>query len=691
MSRYLSVLVLISIFMVAACSQKIENKQEISDTKVTEDQDFKYLSEKFADIKVLRFRVPGWENLNPKERVFSYYLYQAALSGLEITWDQHYKHNLLVKRTLENIVRTYKGERSGSDWDAFMVYTKRVWFSSGIHHHIAMTKIPPGFSKEYFAELVNASDQDAFPLQEGCTVATLLEKLGPIMFDMSLDYKRVNLDPSIDLVTGSANNFYEGVTEKEVAAYYDKVIDRNDKTPISYGLNSKMVKRDGEIEEIPWKVGGMYGAAIERVVFWLDKAAGVAGNETQSMALRKLIEYYQTGDLKKFDEYSILWVEDSESTVDVINGFIEVYGDALGYRATYESSVYFEDMASTERIKTLSRNAQWFEDNSPIMDQHKKDEVKGISARVINEVVGAGAVSPSAPIGINLPNANWIRANYGSKSVTIGNFMTAFDEVIRESGIGEEFTLDPERLAMSKKYGDLASSLDVDLHEVIGHASGKIEPGVGTPKETLKNYSSTIEETRADLVALYYVTDPKLIEWGLAPGDEVGRVAYDHFITNGLLVQLARVEKGQDIEEAHMRNRALIAGWAYEMGKENNVIEKVVENGKTYFVIRDYAALRDIFGQQLREIQRVKSQGDFARARELIETYGVKVDPAIHAEVLERYGKLGVPPYSGFINPLLEPVEENGKVVDAKISYPDNFAEQMLYYAKEYSFLTTYN
>ena len=691
MSRYLSVLVLVSIFMMAACSQKVEKKQEMTEDKMTTEHDFKYLSEKFADIKVLRFRVPGWEELTPKERVFSYYLYQAALSGIEITWDQNYKHNLLVKRTLENILRTYSGERSGNDWDAFVVYTKRVWFSSGIHHHYAMTKIPPGFSEAYFSELVSASDQDAFPLQDGWTVATLIDKLGPIMFDMSVDYKRVNLDADADLAAGSANNFYEGVTEADVEAYYDKIIDKNDATPISYGLNSKMVKKDGKIVEVKWKVGGMYSAAIERIVFWLDKAAGVAENETQAKALRKLIEYYQTGDLKKFDEYSILWVEDSESTVDVINGFIEVYGDALGYRATYESSVYFEDMVSTERIKTLSRNAKWFEEHSPIMDRHKKDEVKGISARVINAVVGAGAVSPSGPIGINLPNANWIRANYGSKSVTIGNFMHAHDEVASESGITEEFNLDPQRIALAKKYGSLADGLDVDLHEVIGHASGKIEPGVGTPKETLKNYSSTIEETRADLVALYYITDPELIKWGLVPNEEVGKVNYDGFITNGLLIQLARIEKGHDIEEAHMRNRQLIAGWAYDMGKEKNIIEKVVENGKTYFVVRDYDGLRDIFGQQLREIQRVKSQGDFARAQELIETYGVKVDPDIHAEVLKRYARLGVPPYSGFINPELEPVMENGEVVDAEISYPDNFEKQMLYYAREYAFLPTFN
>ncbi len=684
----LGVLVALPIVL-AACAGAPQEAPEA--TAAAKKPDFKYVTEQFADLRILRFRVPGFEQLDPKRKELAYYLYEAALSGRDITYDQNYKHNLCIRRTLENIYRTYEGERGGAQWDEFVVYLKRVWFSSGIHHHYSSIKFLPGFSREYFAGLAAGSAAAKFPLELDGSVEALVARLTPLMFDPKLDPRGVDLSPEADLAAGSANNFYEGVTQAEAEAFYEKVIDRDDPTPISYGLNSKLVKVDGRVTERVWKVGGMYGAAIGKIVFWLGQAAGVAENETQRAALAKLIEYYRSGDLRRFDEYNILWVRDTGGTLDAINGFIETYGDAMGYRATYESMVQLTDYEATRRIDAIADAAQWFEDHSPLLAEHRKPHVSGISARVVSTVVGAGAVSPSSPIGINLPNANWIRASHGSKSVTLGNIIHSYNEAGKAGGEIDEFYLGDETKALIKQYGVLADDLHTDMHEVIGHASGRIEPGVGTPKQTLKNYAATLEEARADLVALYYLPDPKLVEIGVSPSAEIGKAAYDDYVTNALIRQLRRIKPGENLEEAHMRNRQLVALWACEAGRADNVIERVELEGKTYFVVRDYKKLRELFGQLLREIQRIKSQGDYEAGRALVENYGVQVDRELNAQVLARYERLGIPAYSGFINPRLVPVTSGGEIVDVRIEYPDDFTEQMLYYADNYSFLPTYN
>lgn len=661
-----------------------------NERKVDEPQS-KVVVDQFADLRIIRYNVPGFEELTPKQKELAYYLYQAALSGRDITWDQNYKYNLCVRRTLEAIMRSFTGDRSTDSFNKFTEYTKRVWFSYGIHHHNSTDKIIPEFSKEYFVELISNSPDEKFPLQNGETKDDLVKKLTPILFDPSIDSKKVNLDPNADLITGSANNYYEGVTQAEVEKYYNGIIDKNDPTPVSYGLNSKLVKENGKIAERVWKIGGMYSKAIEQIVFWLRKAVSVAENDKQKATLEKLIEYYETGDLKKFDEYNIMWVKDTESTLDFINGFIETYSDAMGYRAAYESVVSFKDFDATRRIAAISSQAQWFEDNSPIMPEHKKKKVKGISAKVITVIVESGEAATSGLIGINLPNANWIRVNYGSKSVSLSNIVDAFNEASAGSGLLEEFAFSKEEIELSKKYGVLASNLHTDMHEVIGHASGKLEPGVGTPKETLKNYASTLEETRADLVALYYITDPKLIEIGVMPSIDVGKTDYISYIRNGLMLQLRLVNLGNSIEESHMRCRHIISEWVYEKGKVNNVIEKIIKDGKTYFVIKDFNGLRELFGQLLCEVQRIISQGDYEAGKNLVETYGVRIDPELHKEVLARVEKLNNRKYTGFIYPVLKPVIKNDEIVDVKIEYPDNFMEQMLYYANNYSFLPTYN
>lgn len=655
------------------------------------ESDFKNEAEQFADLRILRYQVPGFDQLQPKQKELLYYLYQAALSGRDIIYDQNYKYNLLVRRTLEAIFNSYTGDRATEDFAKFMVYTKRVWFSNGIHHHYSSTKFLPEFSRNYFAKLIKNSPDTAKLSPNSDETDGLLAKLTPILFDPQVASKRVNLDPGVDLVMRSANNYYEDVTQKEVEAYYAKKIDRSNPEPISYGLNSKLVREAGQVKEKVWKVGGMYTQAIEKIVYWLKKAATVTENEQQKLAIDKLIEYYQTGDLRVFDEYSIAWVKDTNSRIDAVNGFIEVYGDPMGYRGAYESVVSMKDLEATKRIEAIGNQAQWFEDHSPILPENKKTQVTGISAKVITVVVESGDASPSTPIGINLPNANWIRAQHGSKSVSLGNIIESYAEASKSSGFLEEFTYSDEEIARAQKYGPLADNLETDMHEVIGHASGKINPGIGTPKETLKNYSSTLEEARADLVALYYIMDPKLIEIGVMPSIEVGKVAYDSYIRNSLLWQLRRLKLGENLEEAHMRNRQLIGMWVYEHGMPENVIEKKVREGKTYFVINDYQKLRGLFGQLLREVQRIKSEGDFAAGRDLVENYGVKVDRELHKEVLERYGKLNIAPYSGFINPKLVPVLEDGKIVDVKIEYPEDFTQQMLEYARDYSFLPTYN
>ncbi len=679
MRRIKILLFILSGIILMSCSQK------------QEPDNFKYVTEQFADLRIQRYKVPGFETLPLKQKELIYYLYQAALSGREIIYDQNYKNNLYIKRTLEGIVNTYTGDRNSSDFQKFMVYTKRVWFSNGIHHHYSNKKFLPEFSEKYFQDLVYGSDEYSLPLQNDEKPADLIKKLTPIMFDPNVDAIKVNLNPKVDMVKNSAVNFYEGVSQKEVEDFYKKMINPNDPEPISYGLNSKLLLEKGKIFERHWKTDSMYAFALRKVVDWLNKAIGVAEDDQQKKALQLLVEYYQTGDLKKWDEYNIAWVKDTSSTVDFISGFIETYNDPLGYRGTYESVVSFKDPEATKRIKAISDNAQWFEDNSPIMPQHKKKSVKGISAKVITVVTESGDSSPSTPIGINLPNANWIRKEYGSKSVNLGNIVHSYNKAAETSGVLEEFAYSKEEIERAKKYGALGDDLHTDMHEVIGHASGQLNPGVGTPNETLKNYASTLEEARADLVALYFIMDQKLVDIGVMPSLETGKAVYDQYIRNGLMVQLARIQPGENVEEAHMRNRQLIAKWAYEKGMNDRVIEKKVRDGKTYFVINDYDRLRTLFGELLKEIQRIKSEGDYNAGKNLVETYGVKVDPELHKEVLERYKKLNIAPYAGFINPVLIPVVDGDRIIDVKIEYPDDFTKQMLNYAKEYSFLMTYN
>ena len=654
-------------------------------------KEFKFWTEKFADLNIARYKIPGFKKLTPKQKELAYYLYEAALSGRDIFTDQNYKNNLLVRKTLENIVESYKGDRTTENFKNFEVYAKRVWYSNGIHHHYSSYKLLPEFPKEYLSDLIMNSNTAALPLDKAEDVEKFVARLTPIMFDPAVAPTKVSLDSKTDLVTSSAVNFYEGVNQKEVENFYKKMIDPKNAEPISYGLNSKLVKENGKLVEKVWKVDGMYGSAIEKMVFWLEKAATVAENDIQKQSFEKLIEYFKTGDLKKFDEYNILWVQDTSSVVDATIGFIENYEDPLGYRATYESVVSIKDFEATKRIKAIGDQAQWFEDNSPIAPEHKKKNVVGISAKVITVVVEAGDAAPTTPIGINLPNANWIRQKHGSKSVSLGNIVHAYAEVAKGNGVLEEFAYSPEEISLAKQYGSIAGDLHTDMHEVIGHASGQINKGVGTPKETLKNYSSALEEARADLVGLYYVMDQKLIDIGVSPSLDVAKAEYNGYIRNGLVTQLTRLKLGEDIQEAHMRNRQMVAKWAYENGKKDNVIEKIVKDGKTYFVVNDYQKLRELFGQLLKETQRIVSEGDYKSCQALFETYGIKVDQDLHKEVLARYAKLNVAPYTGFIQPKLIPVKEGDKIVDVKVEYPDDFTKQMMEYGKDYGFLPMKN
>jgi dipeptidyl-peptidase-3 len=647
--------------------------------------EFQWQVDQFADLKILRYKVPGFEELSPRQKELIYYLSEAALCGRDIVFDQNYKHNLLIRKTLDAIVEGYKGDRTDAQWEKFMVYTKRVWFSNGIHHHYSTDKFIPDFTPEYFASLVKGAEGAPFPLAEGQTPDDLIAFLRPMMFDPAVDAKKVSQDSSQDLVTHSAVNFYEGVTQAEVEAYYKTIAAENNPTPVSYGLNSRVVKKDGKVVEEIASASGLYGPAIQKIVEWLGKAAGAAENEQQKQVIEKLIEYYETGDLKKFDEYNILWVKDLDSWVDFVNGFIEVYFDPLGRKGSWESLVNFKDAVATKRADTISANAQWFEDNSPVDPRFKKKEVKGVSAKVITAAMLGGDCYPSTPIGINLPNANWIRKTYGSKSVTLENITYAYDQAALRSGFGEEFSASPEILERANKYGSLAENLHTDLHEVLGHGSGQLLPGISP--EALKNYHSPIEESRADLFGFYYIMDDKMVELGLLPSLDAAKADYDANIRNGLMTQLTRIEPGKTIEQAHMRGRALVSHWVYEKGKPENVISRETRDGKTYFVINDYQKLRRLYGELLAEIQRITSEGDYEAARNLVETYGVQVDPELHREVLDRYSKLHLAPYGGFINPVLTPVVENGKIVDVKIDYPVDYVKQMLYYGKAYSFL----
>ena len=647
--------------------------------------EFPWQIDQFADLKILRYQVPGFEALTPAQKELVYYLSEAALCGRDIIFDQNYKHNVRIRKTLDAIVRGYKGDRQDPRWGEFMTYAKRVWFSNGIHHHYSTDKIMPGFDADYFAALVRDSEPGGFPLAEGQTLDDLLSFLRPILFDPAVAAKKVSQDSTKDLVLNSAVNFYEGVSQAEVEKYYKGVVDEKDATPVSYGLNTRVVKKDGKVTEQVASIDGLYGPAIAKIVYWLEKAAGAAENERQRKVIEALVAYYRTGDLEKFDAYNVLWVGDLDSMVDFVNGFIEVYNDPLGTKASWESLVDFKDLAATKRADTLSANAQWFEDNSPIDPRFRKKEVKGVSAKVITAAMLGGDCYPSTPIGINLPNANWIRKDHGSKSVTLENITYAYDQSSLKSGFGKEFSWSEEVLERSKKYGPLAGNIHTDMHEVLGHGSGQLMPGVGP--ESLKNYHSPVEEARADLFALYYISDPKMIELGLLPDPEAAKAEYDANIRNGLMTQLTRIELGKTVEQAHMRSRAMVSHWVYEKGKAANVISRETKDGKTYFVINDYRKLRGLYGELLAEVQRITSEGDYEAARNLIETYGVQVDPELHREVLERYAKLNLAPYAGFVNPVYTPVVVNGKIVDVKVATDEGYVEQMLRYGREYSFL----
>ena len=670
MKLKLSLLFLMTVLLFSACKKDA----------VKSEKEFAYFSEQFADIKILRYKVPGFENLSLKQKELVYYLTQAGLAGRDIMYDQNYRFNLTIRRALEYIYQNYEGDKTTEDWKNLEIYLKRIWFSNGIHHHYSNDKFKPGFSADYLTKLLKETN-------------TKLEREAFEVIFNDKDAKKVNLDASKDLVLGSAINFYgPNVTEADVDKYYKTLKSPNPLQPLSFGLNSQLLIEDGKVVEKVWKSGGLYGQSIDKIIFWLQKAKDVAENDQQAKAFDLLIKFYQTGDLKIWDDYNVAWADTKEGDIDYINGFIEVYNDPKGYRGSYESTVQIKDFEMSKKMDVLATNAQWFEDNSPIMDAHKKKNVVGVSYKTVNVAGEAGDASPSTPIGINLPNADWIRAAHGSKSVSLGNIIDAYNNA-GSTGRLEEFAFSKDEVALEKQYGELSSKLHTALHEVIGHASGQINSGIGTPSETLKNYASTLEEARADLVGLYYLPDQKLVEFGLTTdAAAIGKVAYDGYIRNGLMTQLIRLNLGDNIEEAHMRNRQLVAAWVFEKGKSNNLIEKVSKNDKTYFKINDYNALRELFGELLKEIQRIKSEGDFKAAQALVETYGVKVDQALHKEVLERNKKFKSAPYGGFINPVLVPsIDAEGKILDIKVTYPDNFAKQMLEYAELYSTLPSKN
>ena len=647
-----------------------------SGTKKTTAQadKFDYTVEQFADLQILRYRVPGFEDLSLKQKELVYYLTEAALEGRDILFDQNGKYNLRIRRMLEAIYTNYKGDKNSADFKNMETYLKRVWFSNGIHHHYGSEKFVPGFSQDFLKQAVLGVDPALLPLAEGQTVEQLCEEIFPVIFNPTIMPKRVNQADGEDLVLTSACNYYDGVTQAEAEAFYA----------------SRLVKENGKIQEKVWKVGGLYTQALEKIVYWLKKAEGVAEDDAQKAAISKLIEFYETGDLKTFDEYAILWVKDLNSRIDVVNGFTESYGDPLGMKASWESLVNFKDLVATQRTEIISSNAQWFEDHSPVEAQFKKSEVKGVSAKVITAAILAGDLYPATAIGINLPNANWIRAHHGSKSVTIGNITDAYNKAAHGNGFNEEFVYSDAERELIDQYSDLTDELHTDLHECLGHGSGKLLPGVDP--DALKAYGSTIEEARADLFGLYYVADPKLIELGLLSSDEAYKAQYYTYLMNGLMTQLVRIQPGNTVEEAHMRNRQLIARWVFEKGAADKVVELVKKDGKTYVVVNDYEKVRQLFGELLAEIQRIKSTGDFAAARALVEDYAVKVDPVLHAEVLERYKKLNLAPYKGFVNPKYEAVTDaNGTITDVKVSYDEGYAEQMLRYSKDYSPLPSVN
>jgi len=672
---------IIGLFMTFAISTVGTAQNDKKATVKNENAPFDFFVEQFSDIKVLRYQIPGWENLSLKEQELVYYLTQAGSSGRDIMWDQNYKHNLKIRKALENIYQNYKGDKSTADWKNFEIYLKRVWFSNGIHHHYSSDKIKPDFSINYFNTLLAATKTELSP------------EITAILFN-DADSKKVNLDATKGLLESSAINFYDkGITQKEVEAFYANKKSPDPKKPYSFGLNSKLIRNyNGQLEEKVWKSGGMYGAAIDKIIYWLEKAQKVAENKKQGDAIGLLIKYYKTGDLKTWDDYNIAWLQATEGNIDYINSFIEVYNDPLGYRGSYETVVQIKDFDMSKKMEVVSNNAQWFEDNSPLAPEHKKKKVVGVSYKTVIVAGEAGDSSPSTPIGVNLPNADWIRAEHGSKSVSLGNIIDSYSKAGGKGRL-QEFANDAEEIRLAEKYAELGGKLHTSLHEVVGHASGQINAGVGTPKETLKNYSSTLEEGRADLVGLYYLYNPKIQEIGLVDNwKELGMQCYDSYIRNGLMTQLVRLELGANIEEAHMRNRQWVSAWVFEKGKKDNVIEKITRNGKTYFNITDYEKLHDLFGQLLKEVQRIKSEGDFEAGKALVENYGVKVDQKLHAEILERNKQFPDAPYSGFVNPVLVPkLNAKGQIISIAVEQPKTFAEQMLQYSQKYGFLPLEN
>ena len=654
------------------------------------EEEFQVVADQFADIQVLRYRVPGFDQLSLQQKKLAYYLTEAGLAGRDIFYDQKYKHNLAVRKTLEAILRTYSGDKNSDEYKKLLVYAKRFFFSNGLHHHYSTAKFVPECSPEFFRDVLQKTDKSRLPL-EGKSLDEFTKSITPIIFDAKLDAKMVDLSPNIDNVKASAVNFYRDVTEEEVNRFYEDLKNKSDNKLLSFGLNSQVVKEGGKVSERPWKVGGLYGPALSKVVYWLNKAVEVAENDQQKEHLRHLIKFYETGDLEHFDQHAIAWVKETEARVDAVNGFIEVYQDPMQMKGSFESVVSIKDLEASKRIAAISAQAQWFEENSPIIQQHKKPNVVGISAKVITVVGEVGDAAPATPVGINLPNPNWIREKHGSKSVMLGNVMDAYNYVKARSPATDEFAASPEVAQRIKTHGALAANLHVDMHEVIGHASGRLNEGVATPDKTLQTYAGTLEEARADLVALYFAMDKKLMDIGVMNSPEVGKAEYDQYIMNGLQTQLFRIKPGDNLEQAHMRNRQMVSSWSFEKGKENNVIEKITRAGKTYFIINDYNKLRDLFGQLLREIQRIKSEGDYEAGKNLVETYGVKVDQALLKEVHQRYEKLNIAPYQGFIQARLVPVRNGEEITDVKVEYPRDFIGQMLEYADKYSFLPVRN
>jgi len=660
-----------------------------SNSKKDQEKPFTWQTDQFADLRILRYQIPGFDSLDLNQKKLIYYLSQAALCGRDITYDQNYKDNLLIRKTLEVIYANWPGDKSDPDFKNLETYLKRVWFSNGIHHHYSTDKFFPEISPERFTEILNRIPAEKLPLKVNQTPEEFTKEITALIFDPSVAPKRVNLADGADLVATSACNFYEGVTQEEVEKFYQNLRDKDKKegkdTRISYGLNSKVISEKGMVKELLWKENGMYHPAIEKIIYWLDLAETVAETPEQKAVIEKLIAFYRYGELSDFDTYSILWLQDQASDVDFVNGFIETYGDPLAMKATWESVVNFKNHEATERTKVIADNAQWFEDHSPVDQRFKKEKVKGVTAKVITVAQLGGDCHPTTPIGINLPNAEWIRKEHGSKSVTMENITYAYDQSSLGNGFLEEFTLRPEEMERQKTYGFLAGNLTTDMHECLGHAAGQLLPG--TNPEAMKSYHSALEEARADLFALYYIMDPKLMELGLIPSMEVGKAEYDNYIRNGYLTQLVRIQPGKNVEQAHMRGRKLIATWCYEHGKQEEIIKLVEKDGKTYITINDYEGLRKLIGELLAEIQRVKSEGDYEAGKQLVETYAVQVDPAIHQEMLDRYAKLNIAPYAGFINPVLTPVMQGDTIADVTVSYPEDFVAQMMDYSTRYSFL----